>query len=72
MIPAFDPGPNPFGPPPIYLGGVGRRMIEVAGEVADGFIAHPFATRQSLRECGHLPALARGLARAGRHGATCR
>ncbi len=65
MIPAFDPGPNPFGPPPIYLGGVGPRMIEAAGEVADGFIAHPFATRRSL--VGHvLPALARGLARVGR------
>jgi probable F420-dependent oxidoreductase len=65
MIPAFDPGPNAFGPPPIYLGGVGPRMIEVAGEVADGFIAHPFATRQSLRDYV-LPALDRGLARAGR------
>ena len=65
MIPAFDPGPNPFGPPPIWLGGVGPRMIEAAGEVADGFIAHPFATRRSLTE--HvMPALARGLARAGR------
>jgi len=65
MIPAFDPGPNPFGPPPIYLGGVGPRMIEAAGEVADGFIAHPFASRRSLTE--HvMPALARGLARAGR------
>ena len=65
MIPAFNPGPNAFGPPPIYLGGVGPRMIEVAGEVADGFIAHPFATRKSLQE--HvMPALARGLARAGR------
>ena len=65
MIPAFDPGPNAFGPPPIYLGGVGPRMVEVAGEVADGFIAHPFATAASLRT--HvLPALARGLARAGR------
>jgi probable F420-dependent oxidoreductase len=65
MIPAFNPGPNAFGPPPIYLGGVGPRMIEVAGEVADGFIAHPFATRKSLREA-ILPALERGLARAGR------
>jgi len=65
MIPAFNPGPNAFGPPPIYLGGVGPRMIEVAGEVADGFIAHPFATRQSLRDYV-MPALARGLARADR------
>jgi probable F420-dependent oxidoreductase len=65
MIPAFDPGPNPFGPPPIYLGGFGPRMTEMAGEVADGFIAHPFHTRESLLH-GALPALERGLARAGR------
>ena len=65
MIPAFDPGPNPFGPPPIYLGGFGPRMLEMAGEVADGFIAHPFNTRESLLQSA-LPALERGLARAGR------
>ena len=45
MIPAFDPGPNPFGPPPIFTGGFGPRMTAVAGEVADGFIAHPFNSR---------------------------
>jgi len=65
MIPAFDPGPNPFGRPPVYVGGFGPRMVEVAGEVADGLITHPFTTRQSL-ETSTLPALARGLARAGR------
>ena len=65
MIPAFDPGPNPFGPPRIALGGFQPRMIEVAGEVADTFIAHPFTTRRALLE-HTLPALERGLARAGR------
>ncbi len=65
MIPAFDPGPNPFGRPPIFLAGVQPRMLEVVGEVADGFIAHPFATRRSLQEVT-LPAVDRGLARAGR------
>ena len=65
MIPAFDPGPNPFGPPPIFTAGFGPRMTEVAGEVADGFIAHPFNTRKSLLE-NTLPALERGLRRAGR------
>jgi probable F420-dependent oxidoreductase len=65
MIPAFDPGPNPYGPPPIWLGGFGPRMIEAAGEVADGFIAHPFNTRKSLQE-NVLPALERGLAASGR------
>jgi len=65
MIPAFDPGPNPFGRPPVYVGGFGPRMVEVAGEVADGLITHPFTTRRSL-EMLTLPALERGLTRAGR------
>ncbi len=65
MIPAFDPGPNPFGPPPIYLGGFGPLMMEVAGEVADGFFGHPFNTRKSL-ESKVLPAIERGLAKSGR------
>lgn len=64
MTPFFDPGPNPFGPPPIWLGGVGPLMTEVAGEVADGFMVHPFCTERSLSELT-LPALARGRARAG-------
>jgi probable F420-dependent oxidoreductase len=65
MIPAFDPGPNPFGPPPVFTAGFGPRMTEVAGEVADGFFAHPFTSRESLLR-HTLPALERGLARAGR------
>jgi len=65
MIPAFNPGPNPYGPPPIWLGGFGPRMIEAAGEVADGFIAHPFNSRKSLLE-NVLPALQRGLVTSGR------
>ncbi|MGI9642722.1 MAG: TIGR03617 family F420-dependent LLM class oxidoreductase [Acidimicrobiia bacterium] len=65
MIPAFDPGPNPFGPPPIFTAGVGPLMTEVAGEVADGLFVHPVNTRRSL-ESLTLPALARGAARAGR------
>ena len=65
MTPAFDPGPNTFGPPRILLAGVQPRMIEAAGEVADGFIAHPFSTRRSLEQ-HTLPALERGLAKSGR------
>lgn len=65
MIPAFDPGPNPFGPPPIFTAGVGPRMTAAAGEVADGFLVHPVNTRRSLLELT-LPALAEGAARAGR------
>jgi probable F420-dependent oxidoreductase len=65
MTPAFDPGPNPCGPPPVFVGGFGPRMIEVAGEVADGLIVHPFNSRRSLEHLV-LPALARGRAIAHR------
>jgi len=65
MTPAFDPGPNPYGPPRIFLGAVMPRMTELAGELADGFLVHPFNTRTSLERLT-LPALERGLAKAGR------
>jgi len=65
MTPFFDPGPNPHGCPRIFLAGVGPRMTEVAGEVADGFFVHPFNTPESMRDVT-LPALERGLARSGR------
>lgn len=65
MIPAFDPGPHPFGPPPIYTAGVGPLMTAVAGEVADGFFGHPFNTRESLL-ANVIPAIETGLARSGR------
>lgn len=50
MTPFFSPGPNPYGPPPVYLAGVGELMTAVAGEVADGFLAHGFTTERYLRE----------------------
>ncbi len=65
MIPAFDPGPNPFAPPPIFLGGFLPRMTAVAGEVADGFFVHPFNSRKSILE-KTMPALETGLNRAQR------
>jgi probable F420-dependent oxidoreductase len=40
-------------------------MTEVAGEVADGFLVHPFHTEESVASLT-LPALERGLARSGR------
>ncbi len=65
MTPIFNPGPNPYGNPKIYVAGVGPKMTEVAGEVADGFFTHPFHTEQSWRETT-LPALERGVAASGR------
>jgi probable F420-dependent oxidoreductase len=65
MTPFFNPGPNPYGNPRIFVAGVGPKMTESAGEVADGFFVHPFHTATSFRETT-LPALERGAARAGR------
>ncbi len=65
MTPFFDPGPNPYGNPKIVLAAVGERMAEVAGEAADGLLAHPFTTGRYLREVS-LPALERGAAKTGR------
>jgi probable F420-dependent oxidoreductase len=65
MPPFFNPGPSPFGPPRVFLAGVGPRMIEVAGEVADGFLCHGFTTA-SYFSASVIPSLERGLARASR------
>jgi probable F420-dependent oxidoreductase len=65
MTPFFDPGPNPHGNAKIFLAGVGEKMTEAAGEVADGFLCHGFTTERYLREVT-LPALERGAAKADR------
>lgn len=68
MTPFFTPDPSEmegYGPPKIFLAGVGELMTEVAGEVCDGFICHGFTTEKYLREVT-LPALERGRAKAGK------
>jgi probable F420-dependent oxidoreductase len=65
MTPVFDPGPHPHGLPPIFVAGIGPRMTEVAGEVADGFFVHPFHTPEFIERVT-LPALERGFAKSGR------
>jgi probable F420-dependent oxidoreductase len=65
MTPFFSPGENPFGPPPVWIAGVGALMTETAGAVADGLLAHTFTTERYLREVTQ-PALARGAESAGR------
>ena len=67
MQPYFNPGPDEeTTAPPIYLGGVGQRMLEVAGAGADGLITHPTNSdpRYLAETC--LPALAAGAAAGGR------
>ncbi len=65
MTPMFDPGPNPFGPPPVWLAGLGPRMCRLAGEVADGLLIHPFHSGEYLRD-QVAPAVEAGLLEAGR------
>jgi probable F420-dependent oxidoreductase len=65
MNPAFNPGPNPFGLPPVLVGALGPRMSAMAAEVADGILVHPFASERFVAE-RMMPAVAEGLARAGR------
>jgi probable F420-dependent oxidoreductase len=59
MTPFFAPERHDAGPPPVYLAGVGEYMTRVAGEVADGYLWHPFTTQRYLREVT-MPALERG------------
>jgi alkanesulfonate monooxygenase SsuD/methylene tetrahydromethanopterin reductase-like flavin-dependent oxidoreductase (luciferase family) len=65
MTPMFAPPPHEWGAPPVYLAAVGPLMTGLAGEVADGLLAHGFTTERYLRE-RTLPALEEGLRTAGR------
>ncbi|OHT97244.1 TIGR03617 family F420-dependent LLM class oxidoreductase [Mycobacterium syngnathidarum] len=65
MTPTFKPGPNPFGPPPIYLGALGPRLTRATAEVADGLLVMPFGSKRFLHETT-MPAVREGLAAAGR------
>ena len=51
--------------PKVFLAAVGELMTEVAGEVADGIIIHGFTTERYVKEVT-VPAIERGLAKAGR------
>jgi probable F420-dependent oxidoreductase len=65
MTPNFNPGPHPFGLPPIYLGALGPLMTRTAAEVADGLLVMPFHSVRHFRE-RTLPAVDKGLACCGR------
>src|SRR4030042_3304779 len=54
MSPFFNPGPIKYPDIPIYIAGVNTGLARLAGELAQGFHAHPFHTQRSLRE-GILP-----------------
>jgi probable F420-dependent oxidoreductase len=65
MPPTFNPGPNPYGTPPIAIGGLGPQMVRLAAEVADGLLVMPFNTATHFRR-RTLPAIEEGLRRGHR------
>lgn len=65
MTPFFNPGPNPYGPPKIFMAAVGPKMTQVAGEVADGVFVHGLTSEEFIRSVT-MPAVQRGLDLSGR------
>ncbi|MGH2826418.1 MAG: TIGR03617 family F420-dependent LLM class oxidoreductase [Actinomycetota bacterium] len=71
-MPSFgNPAPQPDRRlVPVYLAAVGKVMARVCGEVADGLLAHPLASKKYLEEVIR-PAIAEGAERAGRKPDEC-
>lgn len=65
MTPTFSPGPNPHGPPPIYVGALGPRLTRATAEHADGLLVMPFGSKRFLHE-HTMPAVRDGLRASGR------
>lgn len=71
MTPFFQPPPLPVGEGrgegliPIYIAGVNTGLAKLAGELCEGFHAHPFHSVRYLREIV-LPAMEEGAEKEGR------
>jgi probable F420-dependent oxidoreductase len=65
MSPFFNPGPIEHPRIPIYIAGVNTGLASLAGELCEGFHAHPFNSPRYLRGV-LLPAIEEGAHRAGR------
>jgi len=67
-VPAyFNPGPlDGITPPPVLVGAVRPRMLEMAGEHGDGVITHPTNSDSLYLRSVVYPAIAKGAALAGR------
>ncbi len=66
MTPFFNPGPQEWPQPPIYISGVNPYMCRLAGELCEGFHVHPLHTRKYISEYIR-PLLAEGAKRSGRN-----
>ncbi len=65
MTSFFSPAPHDYHRIPIFIAGVNRRMCQLAGELCDGFHAHPLHTVRYLKETV-APNLQAGLSKEGR------
>ena len=65
MTPFFNPGPNPYGIPKIYVAAVGPLMTKSVAESADGLLVHPFHTPKYMHETT-LPIVKEGLSSTGK------
>jgi probable F420-dependent oxidoreductase len=72
MQPFFAPEKLACAEPLILLGAIGPKMIGVAGEVADGLIAHPTNSTPGYLRDVVRPGLAAGARKAGRAAGTVR
>ena len=68
MTPTFNPGPNPHGPPPIYVGALGPRLTSAVAQHADGLLVMPFGSKRFLHE-HTMPIVRDGLKASGRQAA---
>lgn len=41
LQPFFNPGPVDHPDIPVYLGGIGKGLVSLAGQIADGLVSHP-------------------------------
>jgi probable F420-dependent oxidoreductase len=71
MSPFFNPGRIEHPDIPIYIAGVNTGLARLAGEVADGFLIHPFHSQAYLGEV-LLPAIDQGLHKGGRQASAVR
>jgi len=65
MTPFFNPGPNPYGLPKIYVAAVGPLMTQAVSESADGLLGHPFSSPTYLEQVT-LPIIKKGIESAGK------
>lgn len=68
LTPNFTPDPLPPGVtrPTVWMGGVNKKLVELAGEIADGFVTHPTNSHPRYLQELCRPGIEVGATRVGR------